>query len=199
MKKINLIILGMQVTALAGAVAVAAPTVKDWWKRIALDRKETRIWTGMETLPGHLTPEARLRIPSLDLERLVVRGARESDLKQHVACLDESGPSLFVFGHRDIHFRPLKDLREGSVVELEDWQEKSPQRYLVKEIEVVDKDDLEAALRRGERPGRIGLVTCHPFYFVGPAPCRYIAWAEIEPACKTPISADTTAPPRGGV
>ncbi|MEM0897624.1 MAG: sortase, partial [Verrucomicrobiota bacterium] len=171
----------LQVGALAAAAAVAVPPLKDGWERRALDRKETRIWRGEKMLPAPLEPAAWLRIPSLSMERLVVRGAREADLKTHLACLkDEAQPdsSLLIFGHRDLHFRPLKDLREGESVHLQPAAGQEEWIYRIVHREVVEKVNLARAIDRGQSRDKIALITCHPFYFVGDAPERFIAWAE---------------------
>ncbi|MEM9480877.1 MAG: sortase [Verrucomicrobiota bacterium] len=196
----------LQVFAVTAAAVVAGPTLKDWWERRALDQKEARIWNGDEALPTPLETAAWLSIPSLGMERLVVRGANETDLKSHIACLTnnrQTDASLLIFGHRDLHFRPLKDLREGASVTLTPNANPSqqPENYRIAHLEIVAKDRLADAITRGQSRDKIALITCHPFYFVGDAPERFIAWAEkadSEATCNSADSGDTTCPRLAG-
>ena len=78
-----------------------------------------------------------------------------------------------IAGHRDGFFRGLKDVGPGDAIEIETLQ--GEEVYRVERVWVVYPEDvtvLEATPTRS-----LTLVTCYPFYHVGPAPQRYIVRA----------------------
>ena len=120
---------------------------------------------------------ASISFPRLKKTRAVFAG--EAALKKGPAWLFESaipgdwGNSV-IAGHRDTHFRFLKDVRKGDriVVKLE----RSTYQYTIKVIKIVSPLDISLL---GHTPGAVlTLVTCYPFYYVGHAPKRYIVRAE---------------------
>ena len=78
-----------------------------------------------------------------------------------------------IAGHRDGFFRRLKDIEAGDTLVLETLQRK--ERYRVVGIWIVNPDDVSVLDPTPHRA--LTLVTCYPFYFVGPAPKRYIVRA----------------------
>jgi sortase A len=81
-----------------------------------------------------------------------------------------------IAGHRDLHFRVLKDVRVGDTVALEDAS--GQYSYRVFSLEVVNPDDVVAL--RPERARELTLVTCFPFGFMGSAPKRLLVKAELQ-------------------
>ena len=78
-----------------------------------------------------------------------------------------------IAGHRDGFFRGLKDIGPDDVIELETLQGKEV--YRVERTWVVSPEDVSVL---DTTPARsLTLVTCYPFYYVGPAPQRYIVRA----------------------
>jgi sortase A len=75
-----------------------------------------------------------------------------------------------IAGHRDGFFRVLRDIRKGQRVEVR--TPASLYIYEVSEISIVDAAD--ASLLAPTREPSLTLVTCYPFYFVGPAPRRFV-------------------------
>lgn len=81
--------------------------------------------------------------------------------------------NVVIAGHRDTHFRLLKDIRRGDEVRIEKgWKE---YRYRVTETKVVAPAE-KSVLAASPEP-ILTLVTCYPFYYVGPAPKRFIVRA----------------------
>ena len=76
-------------------------------------------------------------------------------------------------GHRDTFFRPLKDLRIKDEIRLSTL--KGDFKYVVASITIVDPDDV--GVLAASRENVLTLVTCYPFYYVGPAPQRWIVRA----------------------
>ena len=80
-----------------------------------------------------------------------------------------------IAGHRDGFFRPLGDIAPGDAIELETLHES--QVYRVERTWIVDPEDVSVLDPTTDRS--LTLVTCYPFYFVGPAPQRFIVRAVI--------------------
>lgn len=120
-------------------------------------------------------PLAVLRVPTLDLTVPVYPTTTEVHLNRGVGviagmALPDVGGNLGLAGHRDGFFRALKDIKPGTVVELE--THRRMHRYRISSIEIVDKADRRLLVDTDEPT--ITLVTCYPFYFVGDAPRRFI-------------------------
>jgi sortase A len=124
------------------------------------------------------TPLAVLRIPKLRLEVPVLPGTDDRTLDRAVGHIDDTplpgaDGNSGIAGHRDGFFRGLKDIAEGDVIELETTQMKEV--YRVERIWVVDPEDVSVLDPTPTRA--LTLVTCYPFYYIGPAPRRFIVRA----------------------
>ena len=123
-------------------------------------------------------PLAVLRIPRLGIEVAVLPGTGERTLDRAVGHIEETAlpgadGNSGIAGHRDGFFRGLKDIAEGDVIELETGR--VTQVYRVERTWVVDPEDVSVL---DPTPARaLTLVTCYPFYYVGPAPRRFIVRA----------------------
>ena len=76
--------------------------------------------------------------------------------------------------HRDTHFRPLRDIRQGDLVRLK--TRKGVLEYRVKDTMIVAPEDVWVMAPSTER--RLTLITCYPFNYVGSAPQRFIVRAD---------------------
>lgn len=124
-------------------------------------------------------PLAVLRVPRLELEVPVYEGTSDLTLNRGAgrisgtaAVEDESG-NIGIAAHRDGFFRPLKDIQVGDAVFLETVD--ATREYRVRRLQIVDPDQVGVLAATGR--SEITLVTCYPFYFVGPAPQRFIVHA----------------------
>jgi sortase A len=84
----------------------------------------------------------------------------------------ESG-NVGLAGHRDTFFRPLKDLKMQDEVQVSTL--KGVFKYQVVSLRIVDPSNVGVLAPSGENV--LTLVTCYPFYYVGPAPQRWIVRA----------------------
>ena len=131
-------------------------------------------------------PLAVLRIPKIRLEVPVLRGTDDFTLNRAVGHIDDTAlpgtdGNAGIAGHRDGFFRGLKDIAPDDAIELETLRGKEV--YRVERTWVVDPEDVSVL---DPTPARsLTLVTCYPFYHIGPAPQRFIVRA---------VRADTTAP-----
>jgi sortase A len=123
-------------------------------------------------------PLGVLRIPGLRLEVPVLRGTDDRTLDRGVGHIDDTAlpgadGNSGIAGHRDGFFRGLKDIALGDVIELETANGK--ETYRVERTWIVDP---EAVSVLDPTPTRaLTLVTCYPFYYIGPAPRRFIVRA----------------------
>ena len=123
-------------------------------------------------------PLAVLRIPKIRLEVPVLRGTDDFTLNRAVGHIDDTAlpgtdGNSGIAGHRDGFFRGLKDIGPEDVIELETLRGKEV--YRIERTWVVDPEDVSVL---DPTPARsLTLVTCYPFYHVGPAPQRFIVRA----------------------
>ena len=120
----------------------------------------------------------RIEIPRLFLSVVVVEGVDKTSLRRAVGhipgtALPGEAGNVGLAAHRDTFFRPLKDLKIEDEIQLSTL--KGLFRYQVVRLTIVDPDDVAMLAPSGEN--MLTLVTCYPFYFVGPAPQRWIVSA----------------------
>jgi len=123
-------------------------------------------------------PLAVVRIPRIHLEVAVLPGTDDFTLNRGVGHI--SGTALpgkdgnsGIAGHRDGFFRGLKDMVLGDAIELETLDGK--ETYRIERMWVVTPEDVSVLEPTPARS--VTLVTCFPFYHVGPAPQRFIVRA----------------------
>jgi sortase A len=123
-------------------------------------------------------PVAVLRIAKLRLEVAVLPGTDDLTLDRAVGHIEgtsapDSGGNIGIAGHRDSFFRGLKDIAPGDLIELVSMRDTVV--YRVEQTWIVDPTDVSVLDPTASRA--LTLVTCYPFYFVGPAPRRFIVRA----------------------
>jgi len=124
------------------------------------------------------TALSRMEIPRLGLSVVVVEGVEPRDLRLAVghvpgtALPGETG-NIGIAGHRDTFFRPLADVRGNDIIWLTSGG--TSYEYAVERVEIVNPSDVQV-LDPSSEP-ELTLVTCYPFYYVGPAPQRYVVRA----------------------
>jgi sortase A len=123
---------------------------------------------------------AILRIDSAGIEVPVFDSTSKTALNRgsgHVAgtVLPGTRGNSAIAGHRDGFFRGLKNISVGAEIELATLY--GQQRFRVSEILIVDPLDVSVLGPSDET--MITLITCYPFYFVGPAPERFIVRATL--------------------
>lgn len=147
-------------------------------------------WAG--TLAGQLDvkpwpwadtwPIARLIVPSLGIDQIVLEGAYGRTLAFGPGHVESTGPlegsdSIILTGHRDTHFRFLEKLQAGETILLQArtgvWD-----RFTVRDHQIVDSRKATISTRKDQR--QLILVTCYPFHPIEPGgPLRYTVFAEI--------------------
>lgn len=117
-------------------------------------------------------------IPRLGLSVAILQGTNSRTLRLGAGHIEgtplpgEAGNSA-IAGHRDTFFRYLKDIRPADEIQIQTAT--AIFRYEVDWVKVVEPDDLTVLAPSTESV--LTLVTCYPFYLVGPAPRRFVVHA----------------------
>jgi len=124
------------------------------------------------------TAVSRLEIPRLGISVMLNEGVQSRTLligAGHIPGTASAGDrgNVVIAAHRDTFFRELRKIRRDDTILLDTLQ--GSYEYSVEWIRVVKPSDREV-LASSERPV-LTLVTCYPFYYVGPAPERFIVRA----------------------
>jgi sortase A len=120
----------------------------------------------------------RLEIPAAGISAIVAAGTDARTLRRGVGHIDDTAlpgepGNVGLAGHRDTVFRGLRKLRPGDRIRLvtaEGYFE-----YAVESLRTVAPDRRDV-LAPSAQP-TLTLVTCYPFYYVGPAPLRFVVRA----------------------
>ncbi|MBZ5575332.1 MAG: class D sortase [Acidobacteriia bacterium] len=125
----------------------------------------------------------RIEIRRLGLSVIVEEGVSAGALRRaagHIpgTALPGHAGNVGIAGHRDTFFRPLRNIRHNDVITLTTLF--GSYQYRVVSAKVVSPNDVAVLDPSGSEV--LTLVTCYPFYFVGPAPNRYVVRAERVPA-----------------
>jgi sortase A len=144
-------------------------------------------WTGQQRTKASWDDEfsqsgglTRLSFPAHNADFIVRDGASVANLLLGPVRLEwssypgDKGNSI-IAAHRDTHFRVLKDLKKGEVITLE--RDGHSYRYRIVTLKIVRPTD--NTYYRPTSTGMLTLVTCYPFYYLGPAPKRFIVRAEL--------------------
>jgi sortase A len=136
---------------------------------------DVRPWPWADTFPV-----ARLTVPRLGVDQLVLSGASGRTLAfgpGHLAGTPLPGAigNAVISGHRDTHFAFLRRLRVGDRIVVE-GRDGRLRRYTVEGSGVVDRTDVGIAADTADT--RLTLVTCYPFDAIRPGgPLRYVVVA----------------------
>jgi sortase A len=109
---------------------------------------------------------------------VVFVGVTESNLNRGAAWIDGTAPlgqqgNAGLAAHRDGYFRALRHIRVGDRIEMQTLQRTTT--YVVDQILIVEPKNVQVLAPSNEN--RLTLVTCYPFYMIGPAPKRFIVRA----------------------
>ncbi|HVN07002.1 MAG TPA: class D sortase [Bryobacteraceae bacterium] len=160
-------------------------TLFESWANHALERKMARRAANTPPATAALPPKngaliGRLIIPQVDLRAAVREGAGADTLAValgHIpgTALPGQAGNVGVAGHRDTLFRCLRHIHKNDTVEFQ--TPAGDYTYAVEETHVVSPRDV--GVLEASRQPELTLVTCFPFYYVGPAPHRFIVRARL--------------------
>jgi sortase A len=135
---------------------------------------------GIDGLVG--SPLGRIEISSIGLAAMIMEGTDRKTLRRavgHISGTPLPGQpgNVVITGHRDTFFRGLRNIHKDDEITLTTLNGTYP--YRVDFTKVVEPQDV-AVLDHSE-DAILTLVTCYPFYYVGPAPKRFIVRAHRYP------------------
>ncbi len=179
---VSILIAGVCLTARAGYLhakaELAGVLVRRAWQESSESGKPHAPWPWADT-----HPVARLRIPRLRYDEIVLEGATARTLAfgpAHMlsgAGLGEPG-NLLIAGHRTSWFRPLEKIRQGDEIQI-DWFDAGGglhhRTYAVDALRVVEPQDVSLLAPTPE--DRLTLITCYPFGRSPRSPLRLVVRA----------------------
>ena len=119
-----------------------------------------------------------VEVPRLGLKVIFVQGDSPRILRRAVGHISETAlpgerGNVVLTAHRDSFFRPLRHILTGDAIKIR--TQSGEIVYQVESTEVVLPSDTQVL--QPSSANTLTLVTCFPFYYVGPAPKRFIVHA----------------------
>jgi sortase A len=170
---VGIVVFCLGARELVMSVAGQRTAEADFEVHVSADRQQT-----VPVRDGDIV--AKLSIPRLGAELFVVEGAGKKELRRgpgHVTgtAVPGAAGNCVIAGHRDTHFRVLKDIRDDDDIILETAAGKF--LYRVRKTEIVKPEDNRAVQDTADP--ELNLITCYPFYYVGAAPERFVVQARL--------------------
>jgi sortase A len=132
----------------------------------------------VQATPGPGDALGKIEIDRLGVSAMIMEGTDERTLRRAVGHIPGTAlpgqlGNAAIAGHRDTYFRPLRNIRHDDEIKVTSLE--GSYRYLVDTTRVVEPADIQVLDDSNDTI--LTLVTCYPFYFVGPAPKRFIVRA----------------------
>lgn len=147
-----------------------------WAETVASQGQINKPWPWADTWPV-----ARLRVPAHAIDQIVLQGDTGNSLafapgRSVESEVDKFSGAVLISAHRDTHFRFLKDVALGEIIELQN-EEGLTDRYRVEDLQILDTRYGDIAM---PQTGKwLVLVTCYPFDAIQTGgPLRYVVTAE---------------------
>ena len=124
----------------------------------------------------------RIEISKIGLAAMILEGTDNRALRRAVGHIPETAlpgqpGNVGIAGHRDTFFRSLRNIAMNDEITLTTLE--GSFRYVVDFSEVVEPNDIDVLDPSSD--STLTLVTCYPFYYIGPAPRRLIVRAHLLP------------------
>ena len=113
----------------------------------------------------------RLEIPRLKMSVMVMEGDQDGVLRLGAGHVP--GTPLAIAGHRDSFFRPLRNIKLHDRILF--TTPAGREEYKVVSTKIVGPYD--TWVLDGNSRDKMTLITCYPFFYIGPAPKRFIVEA----------------------
>ena len=130
-----------------------------------------------EAEPEHGDSALWLSIDAIGLDAVVLYGDGEDNLSRAPVLHRDTGRVILISAHRDTHFKHLGNLKSGDDIVIED-RSGGERRYRVYGAETCDPAAAVARVHDSRDANILVLMTCYPFRYIGPAPDRFLVWAE---------------------
>jgi sortase A len=124
------------------------------------------------------SPLGRIEISTIGLAAMIAEGTGRRTLQRAVGHipgtpLPGQPGNVVITGHRDTFFRGLRNIHKDDEITLTTLN--GTYCYRVDSTQVVEPEDTEVLNHSDD--AILTLVTCYPFYLVGPAPKRFVVRA----------------------
>jgi sortase A len=145
---------------------------------------------------AHGSAIAALSIPRVSLSAVVLYGSDPETLQRGPGHLENTADpgnpgNVVIAGHRDSFFRPLRNIRLGDDIFVDTREGRY--HYRVTSQRVVDSRDVSVLAPTREEV--LTLITCYPFWVLGPAPDRFIVRAaRVADHVQAPLEARSRSP-----
>ena len=145
------------------------------WSKTVQENHPIKPWPWADTWPV-----ARLAIPTLDINHIVLADANGESLAFGPGRLfNEITDAIIVSGHRDTHFKFLEELTIGDQIIYES-PDQSVQRFIVSTTSIINTNNTQT-IPISFQDGLI-LITCYPFDVIqAGGPLRYLVYAKPNP------------------
>ncbi|MEM7027893.1 MAG: class GN sortase [Pseudomonadota bacterium] len=146
------------------------------WSKTSQGNDPIKPWPWADTWPV-----ARLAVPALDINHIVLAGANGATLAFGPGRLfNNQSNAIILSGHRDTHFDFLDELKIGELIRYE-LPGQPIQSFKVFATQIINTEEINT-IPSSIISGLI-LITCYPFdtLQIG-GPLRYLVYAEPSPA-----------------
>jgi sortase A len=123
----------------------------------------------------------KIEIPRIGLSAMIAEGTEWATLRRAIGHIPgtafpgETG-NVAIAAHRDTFFRGLRNISRGDAIDV--TTDRGVFRYVVDSTEIVKPNDV-SVLKPGQAQ-ELTLITCYPFFWIGPAPKRFIVHATVD-------------------
>ncbi|VAW91496.1 LPXTG-site transpeptidase family protein [hydrothermal vent metagenome] len=161
---------------------IAQNLLQSAWQSTLAGDSQVKPWPWADTWPV-----ARLRVPGLDIDQIVLAGDQASNLAfapgQRVhSFFDKLSGITIISAHRDTHFKFLQDVQLGQRIELQN-EFGVVQTYQIEDMQIIDSGEM--GIRPPEQGQWLTLVTCYPFNTINNnGSLRYVVFAEALTDCE---------------
>lgn len=182
-KKLKIyILMVIQLALLIGGSVLIAKPMYHLLKRQYVGWNAERRWQHALDGKGNGKEAAWLCVDQTDINTLVMKSDKKEDLYQFPIFGRETDNLSIIMAHRDIHFRQLGSIKLGNEIKLT-FSDKTKCSYEAVDFEIIKPDEVSTRLNSKEKEKWLVLMTCYPFYYIGPAPKRYLVWCRPKKAC----------------
>ena len=131
----------------------------------------------------------RLEVPRLNLSVMVMEGTSDRTLRLGAGHIPGTGypgttGNAGFAAHRDTFFRDIRNIKQQDLVQF--TTPRGTLAYRVSALSIVDPKDVDVL--KSTNSETITLVTCYPFYYIGPAPKRFVVQATRDAANSAEVS-----------
>ncbi len=151
------------------------------WQSTLAGASQVKPWPWSDTWPV-----ARLRMPELNVDQIVLDGDHGSSLafapgQRVFHFTDKSSGLTMISAHRDTHFNFLQDVKLGQTIELQN-EFGEVKKYQIEDMEIIDSGKM--GINAPAQGHWLTLVTCYPFNAIDSSgPLRYVVFAEEVDPC----------------